>query len=410
MEKRNKLIAGRDAALNNRKKLSTEIGKLLSKKLNEEADKAKEEVTKFKAEADKSNNEIDALDKDINDLFMRLPNLLDSRVKQGEDEKSNELICEWGAEYVKKGEDFLWHDDIADLLKGWDPVGSAKISGSRFSVLKGSVAKLERALSQFFMDVHTNKHGYEETSVPLIISQSALEGTGQLPKFEEDLFKTNHQVGGENSYLLPTAEVPLTNLYRETILEEKDLPISMVALTPCFRAEAGSYGRDTKGLLRQHQFYKVELVKITTPQASMEQHEILTSHAETVLKLLKLPYRKMRLCSGDTGFSARMCYDLEVWLPGQNSYREISSCSNCGDFQAQRMGLRYRTSLKSEDSKKTKATIMPCHTINGSGIAVGRALIAVLENYFDPIEKYLEIPEALVPYMGGINKLHCISK
>lgn len=254
-----------------------------------------------------------------------------------------------------------------------------------YSVLVGPVAKLERALIQYFLDFHSSR-GYTEVSVPYIVSRSTLEGTGQLPKFEEDLFKVNHAVGGEDAFLIPTAEVPVTNLFRDQILNGTDLPIYLVCSSPSFRAEAGSYGRDTRGLLRQHQFHKVELVKICTAETSAQEHESLVADAEEVLKNLELPYRKMLLCSGDTGFSARMCYDLEVWLPGQQEYREISSCSNCQDFQSRRMGLRYRpaknTVLTDTDSsnnnnsnKKGKSTLHP-HTLNGSGLAVGRYVYA----------------------------------
>jgi seryl-tRNA synthetase len=275
-----------------------------------------------------------------------------------------------------------------------------QMSGARFVALKGDVARLERALAMFFVDLHTEQHGYTEVSVPYVVSRSALEGTSQLPKFEEDLFgiKTeSHTCNGEDAFLIPTAEVPVTNLHRNQVLDEDDLPLSYVAWTPCFRAEAGSYGRDTRGLIRTHQFQKVELVKITTAESSDAQHEELTQHAEACLQALQLPYRKMRLCAGDIGFSARHCYDLEVWLPGPGEYREISSCSNTGDFQARRMALRYRPK---SSNKKDKSKPVLCHTINGSGLAVGRALVAVLENYQRP-DGSVEIPAVLRPYMGG---------
>ena len=289
-------------------------------------------------------------------------------------------------------------------LQGYAAEAAVRMSGARFVALQGGVAQLERALGMFFMDLHTNQHGYREVSVPLVVSRSALEGTSQLPKFEDDLFAIttqSHTCNGEDAFLIPTAEVPVTNLYRDTVLEESDLPLSFVAWTPCFRAEAGSYGRDTKGLIRTHQFQKVELVKITTPETSDAHHEELTRHAEACLQALQLPYRKVRLCSGDIGFSARHCYDLEVWLPGAGEYREISSCSNTGDFQARRMALRYRPTDKGGSGKKPKK-IRPvlCHTINGSGLAVGRTLVAVLENYQKP-DGSVVIPEVLRPYMGG---------
>lgn len=275
-------------------------------------------------------------------------------------------------------------------------------------MLKGQVAQLERALANFFLDMHTREHGYTECAVPYIVGRSALEGTGQLPKFEEDLFRLSEEVNGRDAFLIPTAEVPLTNLYAGELLSESELPIALVAFTPCFRAEAGSYGKDTRGLIRQHQFHKVELVRVATPETADEEHHRLTEHAEACLRALKLPYRKMRLCSGDTGFSASHCYDLEVWLPGQGSYREISSCSNCGDFQAKRMQLRYRPAASAEGGngggKKQAPKPVFCHTINGSGLAVGRALVAVLENY-QLEDGSVVVPEVLRPYMGGLERI-----
>lgn len=275
-------------------------------------------------------------------------------------------------------------------------------------VLRGSVARLERALVNFFLDMHTQEHGYTEASVPLLVGRSALEGTGQLPKFEEDLFALSAPLNGRDGFLIPTAEVPLTNLHAGEILSEAELPLAFVACTPCFRAEAGSHGRDTRGLIRQHQFSKVELVRVTAAADSDAAHEALTAHAEACLRALELPYRKMRLCAGDIGFSARHCYDLEVWLPGQGMWREISSCSNCGDFQARRMGLRYRPAAEpgAAAGKKKGAGPKPvwCHTMNGSGLAVGRALVAVLENYWQE-DGSVSVPEALRPYMGGVSQL-----
>lgn len=305
---------------------------------------------------------------------------------------------------------------------------AVSISGARFSALRGNIAKLERALSTFFLDLHTTQHGYTEIgTVPLIVSRSTLEGTSQLPKFEDDLFRItpeSHTCNGEDAFLIPTAEVPLTNLHRDAILSESELPIRYVALTPCFRAEAGSYGRDTRGLIRSHQFNKVEMIQIVHPTQSTTVHEELTRHAQNCLEALKLPYRKVRLCSGDIGFSARHCYDLEVWLPGEGQYREISSCSNTGDFQARRMNLRFRPNAvadtknddnepkgnnKNNKKKKGKgkgAQPKPefCHTLNGSGLAVGRALVAVLENYQTP-DGSVVVPDVLRPYMGGVDVL-----
>ncbi|KAG5176550.1 hypothetical protein JKP88DRAFT_269202 [Tribonema minus] len=410
MEQRTGLIRKRDAALNTRKTLSAQIGKLMKEGKEGDVAAIKEQVAMANAEAGAADAELAEVDERVNDMFMRLPNLLDARVVDGSDEKDNELVLEWGQEYIKEGDEYLWHDDIATRLGGWDPEGASRVAGARFSVLKGQLARLERALGQWFLDVHTQEHGYQEVNVPLLVTRSVLEGTGQLPKFEDDLFQTNHKVGGEDSFLIPTAEVPLTNLVRGQMLDESDLPLAFAALTPCFRAEAGSYGRDTRGLLRQHQFLKVELVRVTSAASSADEHEALTGHAEKILQLLKLPYRKMRLCSGDIGFSARMCYDLEVWLPGQKAFREISSCSNCGDFQARRMGLRYKgKDPYAEEGKggkgKGKQTTLACHTINGSGVAVGRALVAVLENYFNPKDGTVTVPEVLRPYMGGLLKL-----
>ena len=324
------------------------------------------------------------------------------RVPEGTDEAANKIVISWGEEKRKMGEGFLWHDEIATKLGGLDVDAAGKISGARFSVLKGPIAKLERAIINFFLDFHTAR-GYNEVSVPFIVSRSTLEGTGQLPKFEDDLFKVSHNVAGEDAFLIPTAEVPVTNLYRDQILEGPELPIKHVCWSPSFRAEAGSYGRDTRGLLRQHQFHKVELVKICSPETSTAEHEAMTNDAEDVLKALDLPYRKVLLCSGDVGFSARICYDLEVWLPGQQAYREISSCSNCYDFQARRMGLRYRIAPQGGEKKGKKALAYP-HTLNGSGVAVGRALVAILENYQLP-DGSVTIPEKLRPYMGNLEKL-----
>jgi seryl-tRNA synthetase len=332
------------------------------------------------------------------------------------------VVSEWGdiealPKKLEWTDDFepKWHDDVAAGLNGYQAEAAVKMSGARFVSLSGSIARLERALAMFFIDLHTTQHGYTEVSVPFVVGRSALEGTSQLPKFQEDLFAISpesHTCNGEDAFLIPTAEVPLTNMHADSILEEADLPISYVAWTPCFRAEAGSYGRDTKGLIRTHQFHKVELVKITTPDTSDEQHELLTTHAEACLQALELPYRKVRLCSGDIGFAAQHCYDLEVWLPGAKEFREISSCSNTGDFQARRMALRYRpeatedsgddSNSKKKKQKKPKPEL--CHTINGSGLAVGRALVAVLENYQRP-DGSVVVPEVLRPYMGGLEVL-----
>jgi len=357
---------------------------------------------------------LEVLDSEINSILAVVPNLLDDRVPDGNDESDNVVVSIWGEDQRKIGEEFLWHDEIAKNLNGVDIDAANRISGSRFSVLVGPVARLERSLTQYFLDFHVSR-GYMEVSIPYIVSRSTLEGTGQLPKFEDDLFKVNHAVGGEDAFLIPTAEVPVTNLFREAIVDETDLPMRLVCASPSFRAEAGSYGRDTRGLLRQHQFHKVEMVKVCTPETSKEEHEKMVNDAELLLQNLEIPYRKVMLCSGDTGFSARICYDLEVWLPGQQEYREISSCSNCYDFQARRMALRYRPVPTAEEKeqaaeqkksgkiKKGKTTAFP-HTLNGSGLAIGRTLVAVLETYQQP-DGSVVIPEVLRPYMNGMEKM-----
>jgi seryl-tRNA synthetase len=282
------------------------------------------------------------------------------------------------------------HVDLAEGLALLDTAAAAKVAGARFAVLKGGLARLQRALIQFMLDVHTQTHGYQEVYVPYLVNRDALFGTGQLPKFEEDLFRID---GEHDFFLIPTAEVPVTNLVNGSIVEADELPLRMVAHTPCFRSEAGSYGKDTRGLIRQHQFEKVELVQLVAPQESAAAHDQLTAHAEAILQQLELPYRVVTLCAGDTGFGARKTYDIEVWLPAQDAYREISSCSNFGDFQARRMKARWRN----PETGKPE----PLHTLNGSGVAAGRALVAVLENY-QQADGSVRIPRVLQPYMGGI--------
>jgi len=318
-------------------------------------------------------------------LLMTLPNPISDHTPLGDDEEQN-------VEVRRVGEiptfDFEPQDHVAlgEALRISDHERAAKISGARFTYLMGAGAKLHRALAAFMLDVHTQEHGYQELYTPYLVHANALEGTGQLPKFEEDLFKTT-----EDHYLIPTAEVPLTNYFYDTIIDDLSTPIRMVAHTPCFRSEAGSHGRDTRGMIRQHQFDKVELVHICRPEDSAQAHEDLVGHAEKILQLLKLPYRVVELCSGDIGFSAQRCYDIEVWLPSQERYREISSCSNCGDFQARRAKIRFR----SEDGKNVLA-----HTLNGSGLAVGRTWLAILENYQQADGSVL-VPEVLRPYVGA---------
>jgi seryl-tRNA synthetase len=415
-EERVALIQERDLNLNARKEASALVGKLMrDEDVDEEAlETAKDTSSKAAQAAAEAEEKLNVLETTVNNLLGSIPNLLDDLVPDGKDESDNVEVSRWGdiedlPNQLEWPESFepKWHDDIAMGLNGYQAEAAVKISGARFVGLSGVIAQLERALGNFFMDTHTMEHGYTEVSVPLVVGRSALEGTGQLPKFQEDLFAItpeSHTCNGEDAFLIPTAEVPVTNFHRDSVLEEADLPLHYVAWTPCFRAEAGSYGRDTRGLIRTHQFGKVELVKITTQETSNEEHESLTEHAEACLQALKLPYRKVRLCSGDVGFSARHCYDLEVWLPGAKEYREISSCSNTGDFQARRMALRYRptTPPAEEGKKKTAKKPKPqfCHTINGSGLAIGRTLVAVLENYQMP-DGSVVVPAALRPYMGN---------
>eukprot|EP00529_Nitzschia_sp_RCC80_P001153 CAMPEP_0113515750 /NCGR_PEP_ID=MMETSP0014_2-20120614/41166_1 /TAXON_ID=2857 /ORGANISM="Nitzschia sp." /LENGTH=549 /DNA_ID=CAMNT_0000412449 /DNA_START=82 /DNA_END=1731 /DNA_ORIENTATION=+ /assembly_acc=CAM_ASM_000159 len=424
------LIQQRDDCLNQRKEASAEVGKLMRQD-EESRDTAELEAQKKRSAqaadgAQKAEEELEKIQSTMDDLLAGIPNLLDDSVPDGDDDTQNELVSQWGdvsalPSKLEWTDDFepKWHDDVANgLQNSYKSEEAVRMSGARFVALSGQVARLERALAMFFVDLHTTKHGYTEVSVPYVVGRSALEGTSQLPKFQEDLFAItpqSHTSNGEDAFLIPTAEVPLTNLHANSILDEADLPLSYVAWTPCFRAEAGSYGRDTRGLIRTHQFQKVELVKITSAATSDDQHELLTSHAEACLQALELPYRKVRLCSGDIGFSARHCYDLEVWLPGAGEYREISSCSNTGDFQARRMALRYRpaeapssedgnqnNNQKKKKQKKPKPEL--CHTINGSGLAVGRTLVAVLENY-QKADGTVVVPEVLRPYMGGVEIL-----
>ncbi|AFF24277.1 serine--tRNA ligase [Pasteurella multocida] len=332
---------------------------------------------------------------EINQIVLAIPNLPADEVPLGKDESENLEVFRWG---TPKTFDFDVKDHVSlgEGLKGLDFAAAVKLSGSRFVVMKGQIAKLHRALSQFMLDLHTEQHGYTETYVPYLVNHATLYGTGQLPKFGEDLFHTNALEGEQPYALIPTAEVPVTNLVRDEILDEADLPLKMTAHTPCFRSEAGSYGRDTRGLIRMHQFDKVELVQIVAPETSMQVLEELTGQAEKVLQLLELPYRKVLLCTGDMGFGSCKTYDLEVWLPAQNTYREISSCSNMWDFQARRMQARCR----SKTDKKTRLV----HTLNGSGLAVGRTLVAILENYQNA-DGTITVPNVLRPYMGGLTQI-----
>ncbi|MCE7030078.1 serine--tRNA ligase [Jiella avicenniae] len=373
-----------------RNEASKEIGKAKGSGDNARAEALIEEVGKLKAEIQDGEETERRIDADLEDVLARIPNLPLDDVPVGRDEADNVEIRR-----VDEPPRFAFeakeHFELGEALGMMEFEQAAKISGSRFTILKGQLARLERALGQFMLDLHTTEHGYAETAVPLLVRDEALFGTNQLPKFAEDLFHTT-----EGRWLIPTAEVPLTNLVRERTLDAAELPIRVTALTPCFRSEAGAAGRDQRGMLRQHQFYKVELVSITDEETSIEEHERMTACAEEVLKRLGLTYRVVTLCTGDMGFGARKTYDIEVWLPGQGTYREISSCSVCGDFQARRMNARYK--LAGEKAQRF------VHTLNGSGVAVGRALIAVMENYQNE-DGSITVPEALRPYMGGLEKL-----
>ncbi len=379
------------SAQERRNSASKEIGKAKAAKDEATATALMAEVAEIKdflAHAEEKERD---LDRQLADILATLPNVPLDDVPNGRDEKDN---VEKSMSGQKRLYDFepKEHFEIGISTKLMDFESAAKLSGSRFVVLKGAVARLERALGQFMLDLHTTEHGYTEVQPPLLVKDDALYGTAQLPKFAEDLFKA-----GAEHYLIPTAEVPLTNLVRESILDERELPLRFTALTPCFRLEAGSAGRDTRGMLRQHQFNKVELVSITTPEHSLAEHERMLTCAEAVLKALDLHYRVVTLCTGDMGFGAQKTYDIEVWLPGQKAYREISSVSVCGDFQARRMNARYRPA---GDAKGTRFV----HTLNGSGTAVGRCLIAVMET-FQNEDGSVTIPPALVPYMGGVAKI-----
>ena len=356
-----------------------------------------EEVLDLGQKLDNAKSALNAIQLEIDKIIMAIPNIPHPSVPEGTSEDDNLELLKWG-EPKKFSFEAKDHVDLGEPL-GLDFSTAAKISGSRFVVITGKLAKLQRALTQFMLDHHTEKNGYTETYAPYLVNSDSLTGTGQLPKFEADLFKTHlHGEEGEAKalYLIPTAEVPVTNIVRDSIIKDTELPLKYVAHTPCFRSEAGSYGRDTRGLIRQHQFEKVELVQIAKPEKSYEILEELTEDAEGILKLLELPYRKVLLCTGDLGFSSAKTYDLEVWLPGQEAYREISSCSCFEDFQARRMQLRW----KSPTTKDTEFL----HTLNGSGLAVGRTLVAVIENYQNA-DGSITIPEVLQAYMGGLTKI-----
>lgn len=378
-----------------RNEASKQIGQAKAQKNEELAQSLMAEVAALKERLPALEEKEREIQARLNARLAELPNLPAADVPEGPDETANVEIRRWGQ---PRAFDFSPQDhvDVGGPL-GLDFEAAAKLSGARFAVLKGPIARLERALTQFMLDVQTTEHGYTEANVPYLVRAEAMMGTGQLPKFEEDLFKTTDETP---YYLIPTAEVSLTNLVREEIVPTESLPLRLTAATPCFRAEAGAAGRDTRGMIRQHQFAKVELVSITTPEESDAEHERMTRCAETILQKLELPYRTVLLCTGDMGFSARKTYDIEVWLPAQNTYREISSCSNCGDFQARRMNARTRA----RGEKNTRFV----HTLNGSGLAVGRTLVALLENH-QQADGSVAIPAALRPYLGGIERLEPLS-
>jgi len=381
-QERRQRLAEVEGLRNKRKTVSQEIAQL--KKANQDAEHLMEEMRKEGELVKVIEKELSVIEEKLNDIVMGIPNLVHDTVPLGRDENDNIEIKRWGniPEFPFEPKA---HWDLGEASGTLDFDRAAKLSGARFSVLKGFAAKLERALINFMLDLHTEKHGYQEVLPPFMVNSATMTATGQLPKFAEDLFKAE----GWDLYLIPTAEVPVTNLHRDETLVEKELPIKYCAFTPCFRSEAGSYGKDTRGLIRQHQFNKVELVKFTTPETSDAELESLLADAEEVLQLLKLPYRVVTLCSGDIGFSAAKTYDIEVWMPAQNKFREISSCSNFGEFQARRGGIRYRP------KDKNKSALV--HTLNGSGLAVGRTLAAIYEN-FQQADGSIALPEVLRPY------------
>lgn len=388
-EKRRRLQTELQAAQSRRNEASKEIGAVKSK--GGDATELMTEVANLKDRmAILEEQERETADK-LNDILSALPNMVADDVPDGADENDNVEIRTFGTPKNPNAE-VPDHVAIGEALGMMDFEAAAKVAGARFSVNKGGIARLHRALAQLMLDTHTTEHGYTEIDPPLLVGDDVMYGTNQLPKFREDLFETT-----DGRWLIPTAEVVVTNLVREQILENLEAPIRMTAMTPCFRKEAGSAGKDTRGIIRQHQFYKVEMVSITRPEDSEAEHQRMTQCAENILKKLELPFRTIILCSGDIGFGSRKTYDLEVWVPSQNKYREISSCSNCGDFQARRMKTRF----KRAGAKDTEFV----HTLNGSGLAVGRALVAVMENYYDPADGGIFVPKALLPYMGGVTKI-----
>jgi seryl-tRNA synthetase len=388
LESRRKDVQIKTQNLQNEKNKSAKsIGQAKAK--GEEIQPLLDQVQHLGDQLKEAETELSAIQQEMAAIMEAIPNFLDEVVPEGKDEEDNVEISCWGEvpAFSFQAKD---HVDLGET-KGLDFELAAKITSARFAVLKGPLARLQRAIIQLMLDTHTAEHGYQETYVPFLVNADSLYGTGQLPKFEADLFKASDDPA---LYLIPTAEVPVTNIVRDVIVDAKEMPLKFVCHTPCFRSEAGAYGRDVRGMIRQHQFEKVELVQIVSAEESAKAHEELTNHAENILKKLLLPYRKVLLCAGDTGFSSSKTYDLEVWLPGQDKYREISSCSNFKDFQARRMQARWR------NPETGKPELV--HTVNGSGLAAGRTLIAVMENYQDE-QGNIHIPEALKPYMGGID-------
>ncbi len=396
LEAQRKIVQVKTQELQNlRNTRSKAIGK--AKAAGEDIQPLLEEVSDLGTQLEDGKAELQQIQNQIDDIAMSMPNIPHPSVPQGNSEDDNVEVLKWGepADFDFEVKD---HVDLGEM-HGLDFAAAAKISGARFAVITGKLAKLQRALTQFMLDRHTEVNGYKETYAPYLVNADSMTGTGQLPKFEADLFKTSlkgEEGEAKSLYLIPTAEVPVTNLLRDSIVKESDLPVKFVAHTPCFRSEAGAYGRDTRGLIRQHQFEKVELVQISKPESSYEVLEQLTADAEGILQALELPYRKVILCTGDLGFSSAKTYDLEVWLPGQSAYREISSCSCFEDFQARRMQLRWK-------NPQTNATEL-LHTLNGSGLAVGRTLVAVIENY-QQADGSIAIPEVLQSYMGGLTAI-----
>ena len=363
------------------------IGQAKSK--GEDANEILAAMEKINQDLKSNESQLDSVQQELQSWMLELPNLPDESVPDGNNEADNLEVRKWG-ELPHFDFDVKDHVDVGEHLSGLDFETAAKLTGSRFVTMQGDIAKLHRALIQFMLDIHVSEHGYQEVYVPYIVNAQSLTGTGQLPKFEEDLFKLNTE---SEYFLIPTAEVPVTNIWRNRIAKEEELPIKYICHTPCFRSEAGSYGKDTRGMIRQHQFEKVEMVQLVKPEASWRMLEELTGHAENILQKLNLPYRVVTLCTGDLGFSSAKTYDIEVWLPAQNTYREISSCSNFLDFQARRLKARWKNSA----TNKTEFL----HTLNGSGLAVGRTLVAILENYQDKNGNVI-IPEALKPYLNGL--------